>query len=588
MAKAKKHTVQVAADDAQRPLGEVTPAVAPEVVPIPKKSPARVIAWCKAHKKVAVPSALFGVLLIITAIPQSRYVLPGLFIKKNVSFIVQDKSALTRISDADVQVDGKLFASDQNGVVRAEGVRPGSHVVTVNKLFYKTYKQTYTVSLFSNKQQMLNIESTGRPAKVTVKNRLNGKVLAGISVKTEQGSNAKTDSNGKATLILPSDKSEVKGTMSGDGIVTADVTIRAVQDDSTNVYRATPEGRVYFLSKASGKVDVVKTNLDGTDRQVVLAATGKESEGDTVLLASKDWKYLALKSRRDSELPKLYLIETTSGKLTTIDEGNASFSLIGWSGNAFVYTVDRNGLQLWSTKRQALKSFNAATKQLATLDETRGEGTSNYDYAYEVIQAPYLLGSQITYTKTWYASYYYGTHLADKKMSITVVKPDGSGKKTLHEWQAGYYTYMSTVFVGPEELYYQVTLDGGERSTWEYSNGAVTENKELTQDDFNKAYPAFLESPNGKNTLWSEARDGKNTLFIGDAAGKNGKEIATLSEYVPYGWFTDEYVLVSKNFSELYVLGRDGIKPGSVPTKVSDYHRPNYSFYGYGKGYGGL
>ena len=98
----------------------------------------------------------------------------------------------------------------------------------------------------------------------------------------------------------------------------------------------------------------------------------------------------------------------------------------------------------------------------------------------------------------------------------------------------------------------------------------------------------MIESPNGKTNFWSEERDGKNVLFIGDADAENSKEIATLSEYVPYGWFTDDYVLVSKNGSELYIMGRDGIKPGDVPTKISDYHRPSYNFTGYGKGYGGL
>ena len=152
------------------------------------------------------------------------------------------------------------------------------------------------------------------------KNRLSGHVLAGISIKTEQGSQAKTGLDGSALLVLPSDSSEVKATISGDTIVTAQVTIRAVQDDSTNLYKATPAGRIYMLSKASGTIDVVKTNLDGTDRQIVLAGTGKEDDGDTVLLASKNWKYLALKSHRDGALAKLYVIDTTTDKVDTIDD----------------------------------------------------------------------------------------------------------------------------------------------------------------------------------------------------------------------------------------------------------------------------
>jgi len=68
---------------------------------------------------------------------------------------------------------------------------------------------------------------------------------------------------------------------------------------AANQFKLAPVGKVFFLSNAGGKIDVVSTNLDGTDRKVVLAGTGKEDRNNTVLLASSDWKYLALLSLRD-------------------------------------------------------------------------------------------------------------------------------------------------------------------------------------------------------------------------------------------------------------------------------------------------
>jgi hypothetical protein len=76
----------------------------------------------------------------------------------------------------------------------------------------------------------------------------------------------------------------------------------------------------------------------------------------------------------------------------------------------------------------------------------------------------------------------------------------------------------------------------------------------MTDEKFNKSYPTFLISPTGDNTFWYEARDGKNSLFVGDSRGDKGNEVATLSEYTPYGWYSDGYILVSKNGSELYIL----------------------------------
>lgn len=568
---------------------EVTSAEVTDIPqPTAKKPPKYFFNWLRASNKRLIPALLLFALIIITAVPPTRYILPGIFIKKKLSFIIQDATSHARISDANIELDDKLFTSDQNGVVSVDGIVPGQTSVKIDKLFYKPFEQKISVSIFNNKQFTFNITSTGRPAKVTVKNRFSGRLLAGVTVKTEQGSQAKTGSDGTAQLVLPSDKSEVMGTLSGDGIVTADVSVRAVQDDSTNVFKATPVGRIYFLSKASGAIDVVKTNLDGTDRQVTLAGTGKEIDTDTILLASQDWKYLALKSRRDSVLPKIYLIETATDKVTTIDEGDANFSMIGWSGSNFVYSVTRNGAEQWQNNRQALKSYNAVTKQLVVLDQTRGEGTSYNDYGGETIAATYVLKDTILYTKTWYASYYYGTHLANKSMVVNSIKADGSGKATLRSWPAGYNASINATYKGPDDLYFYIILDGVQTSYWEYKDGAIKQVMDVSAEDFQKAYPTYLESPNGLSTFWSESRDGKNVLFIGDSEGKNSKQIADLSEYNPYGWFTNDYILVSKNGSELYIMGRDGIKPGDVPTKIADYHKPDYNFTGYGKGYGGL
>lgn len=99
-------------------------------------------------------------------------------------------------------------------------------------------------------------------------------------------------------------------------------------------------------------------------------------------------------------------------------------------------------------------------------------------------------------------------------------------------------------------------------------------------------YPTYLVSPSGKSTLWSESRDGKTVVFTGGSGGENGREILVSEDYKPYGWFSDDYILVSKNGSQLYIMAADGST--KQPLKITDYHRPDYSYPGYGYGYGGL
>jgi hypothetical protein len=82
------------------------------------------------------------------------------------------------------------------------------------------------------------------------------------------------------------------------------------------------------------------------------------------LLASRDWKYLALLSKRDGgENAKLFLINTSNDSVATMDEGDATFLLSGWSEHRFVYRVIRNKLADWTPKKQALKSFDAENQK---------------------------------------------------------------------------------------------------------------------------------------------------------------------------------------------------------------------------------
>ena len=100
-------------------------------------------------------------------------------------------------------------------------------------------------------------------------------------------------------------------------------------------------------------------------------------------------------------------------------------------------------------------------------------------------------------------------------------------------------------------------------------------------------YNTYLVSPSGNSTFWSESRDGKNSLFIGDSVGGNAKQIASASDYQTYGWYSEDYLLASKNGSELYILASDGVKKDSEALKITDYHKPVISYPGYG-GYGGI
>jgi hypothetical protein len=539
-----------------------------------------------ARRKWTVPVTVLLLVLVVFVVPASRYSVLGLFLKGQVSVTVLDSKTNTPVTDAVVRVGGSTFKTNAAG--KASGsVRLGATDLNVSKQYYKDAAQSAMVTLSAEKNTYkISLVATGRQVPVAVVNKITGKPLAGAVVRV-LNTDAKTDKNGKATIVLPATAASQKAVVELAGYNKLATTVLVTEKPAAaNLFAMTPAGKLYFLSNQSGKIDVVKSNLDGTDRQTVLAGTGNEEPTTTSLLASRDWKYLALLSRRAGTNASVYLINTTTDKLTTIDEGNATFSLHGWSDDRFVYQVGRLGVETWQPKAQALKSYHAPTGKITTLDETTAEGTASWDYAYNNFSGVYLLDDEIVYAKNWLGGYY-ANRLAGKSVTMVSVKPDGTAKKTIKDFPvpAGETYYFVTLkLYAPGEIYAQVPT-GTSSTYYEYEDGKIEQKPGVTSAVFDKNYATYLESPAGTQTFWGDERDGKNVLFVGDKAGKNEKQIAALSEYVPYGWYSDDYLLVSKDSSELYILPSDGSKP---PTKITDYYKPAFSYDGYGGGYGGF
>lgn len=551
--------------------------------------------WYLARKKWSIPFSVLATLLLALAIPATRYPLAGLALSKNFTLQVTDQTTNTPVSGANVSSGSVSALTDGNGKARLL-LRVGHHSVTITKKYYQDRRANVLVPILGQRTPpVISAQATGRQVKVTVKNVVSRKSLPDVDIKVLDIT-AKTDKDGKALIVLPAGVTTQKATLALSGYNNADVSVK-VSDAKVeeNNFTITPTGKVYFLSKQSGKIDVVKSNLDGSTRETILAGTGREDNQNTVLLASRDWKYLALLSRRDSNLAKLYMIETAGDKVTAIDEGNATFSLIGWSDANFVYQVDRIGYQLWQPKAQALKSYNALSKKITILDETDAQGSNNFDYNYENFSGVYIVGQRVIFVKGWYSTYSDNASLGDNQLGIYSTAAAGTGGRSTHKtfgYAPAQSTYLQSFSYKPDQVDYQVVEKSGEPKYFAYSSGQVNEKSSIKTDFDNylngSQYNTYLASPSGNSTFWSESRDGKNSLFVGDVVGGNAKQIATLSDYQTYGWYSEDYLLASKNGSELYILASDGIKKDSDALKITDYHKPVISYPGYGGGYGGI
>ncbi len=537
--------------------------------------------WYKTHKKISIPlTALLAVALIL-AIPLSRYKVLGLAIHKNYAVTVVDSTSGKPVSQADVKLAGKSATTDEKGQATINNAPLGNQHVTVTKKYYADQSANVLVSLTDAKNKTeVKLQATGRQVPVTVTNKITGQGVQGATI-TAADSESKTDEKGEAVVVVPADQPTQKATIKQEGFhdLSADLEVTEQPSDK-NKFAVVPTGKLYFLSKQSGKIDVVKTNLDGSERQTVLAGTGKEDEGDTILLATRDWKFLALKSHREGDKAKLYLIDTSNDSLITMDEGDATFAITGWQDHDFVYLVYRNNKKPWEPKGQAIKSYSADKRALTTMRESEAEGGPG-SYASQSLQFQYLVDRGLIYITSWNSCCGYPVLSAGKEYQIIQQKPGTTQATTLKTFSQDGYNSLSASPYKPNEIYFTAWPNGKEKpEIYEYEDGQIKAASADANPD--KPYPRYVLSPSATAQFWAEARDGKNTLFIGDKDGENGQNIATLSELNPYGWYTDDYLLVSKKDSELYIMGKS---KDSTPLKVSDYHKPAFNNNGYGGGY---
>ncbi|HSX18474.1 MAG TPA: hypothetical protein VLE51_03915 [Candidatus Saccharimonadales bacterium] len=531
--------------------------------------------WYGSNKKWSIPATILLLVILLVLVPWTRYKVAGLVIKKNFTIEVMDATSRTPVSGATISIGSENSQTDGNGRA-ALHLSSGHHAVSVSKKYYQDRRADVLVPILSQKSTpAIGLTATGRQVKIVVKDLINQKVLSDVDIKIAD-TTAKTDKNGTAIVVVPPDESTQKATLSMDGYNDSSVTVK-VGDSKVleNDFMLTPTGKVYFISKRTGKLDLMKANLDGSGAEVVVAGTGNEHDYDTKLLPSTDWKYVAFVAQRSATdpTPQLYILATADDKLLSVDSGNAIFTLKGWAGDNLIYFVSRNDVQTWQSGKDRLKSYDASSGKTTLLDQSAATGDSSAS-AYEFYALVTISGNNIIYGKNW--TQVYGTTspsglIDGKQDTLATISANGQGHKVLANYDANdNVQYAQHSSVG---IYIWQQTDPSSDKFFDYTVGsAAPKDINLNSDQFYQNYPQYFVSPSGKQTFWAENRDGKNTLFVGDYTGSNSSNIASLSDYSPYGWFSDDYLLVSKSNSELYIMGTKGGKA----IKITDYQQTGY------------
>lgn len=532
--------------------------------------------WYISHKKWTIPATVVLFLLILAAIPFSRYKAAGVVIKQDFSLKVVDSATKSPVSDALVSAGSISTVTDGNGRATLKGLPVGSRSVMVTKKYYKDNSSNFLVPILSQKDTpAVSLTATGRQVKVKINNYVTKKPLAKVSIKTSD-IEATSDKDGQALLVLPANSSSQEATLKLDGYnqATVNIIVSEQSEDQANTFVIVPSGKIYFMSKRTGKLDLMKSNIDGTDPQVVLAGTGTEQDYRTSLVQSPDSKFVALLTKRNASdpTPQLYLVSSEDDKLKNVDSGDAEFYVLGWAGNNLIYTSSRNDLPNWQQGKHKLKSYDAINGKITLLDQSAGtDEATNIGESYANVT---VVGDTVFFAKNW-AGYSYSAALTGKQHSMHTISSNGQNHRTISTYDAAKYNiqYRQHSPIG----FYIMQTENTDKTYLDYSIGGQPKQVNLDDDKFYESYSHRIISPAGNATLWSDFRDGKDVVLVGDSNGNNSKIIASLDDYSIQGWFLNDYILLSKKNSELYIMGATG----GEPVKVTNYQSVNgaYRYY---------
>jgi len=530
---------------------------------------------------VRVVTVVCAALALLVIVPQTRYLPFRFFIHKDAVLHVQDANGAS-ISDATILAANNAYKTDTNGNVVIKKLAVGTNDIKVSALFYDTLQFTLKQPLFKKpKTERVVLKPVGTITKVSVINRISGRALMGVKVKSPAGGSGVTNAEGTAVISVNTTSQKVTVQVTDDGIVDATSEVKVGGSATDNVVYVTPKGRIAYLQKNDAKIQVIASNIDGTNSQVILDASGNEDPADTQLIGSASWKFAALKARRGTNVG-LYIVDVVNSTLTTLDESPQSYIPVGWRNETFIYLAYAKRA-LWQPGTYTLKAYNALNQQTTVLDESRAEGVSATDFASEVFENVYIVPEGIVYAKKWQASYYYGARLANKRMTITLTDEIGN-KKDINQWQAGYNASIKTRQSGPRQLAIFVELDGVNRSYYTYNNSTVVQDRTVDEEVFKKTkQDTYYISPNNLYSVWQTA-DNKN--FVGTVDKTIGSLLPLPSAYKVIGWYSNDYVLlVDTANNDLKITARDVAQKGGSTIKINTiYTAPlAYTVYGYGR-----
>jgi hypothetical protein len=529
---------------------------------------------------------IISVLIILVLLPATRYKLLGSFWKQNYQLEVVDLKTNQPVIGADVKIGSYVGHTNNDGKLTLK-LPVGNQTVLITKQYFANLSEKVLVPIHSSSIVLFKLKATGLFVPIKVINKLTNSPVQNVLISAD-GNEVKTNASGQATLVLPANVSTAKAQISGSGFNSNNVSIQIATNQSVaaNTFTITPQGSVYFLSNASGSISADSANLDGSNAQVVMAGNGNEDNAQ--LFTSGDGQYLALVVGDTDFTQHLYVVNTSNGSSNTVNPKATSYEVVGWtSDDHLIYIIRDNQTPVWQTGTSDLMTYNASDGVSTILSAAQGIGTATNNSAHQDFTGEYILpNNNILYLDTWNADDFNMPNLLVMNLpgqstipqqTLNIVGDNGSAPKTLLSEPADNTNIFGNEF-SPFTVTFQVGItDSTNNSYYIYQNGSLTSTSQQNYDYYNNQTISpsnnYLISPDGDEYLYSKNVNGHTGIFTENANGSDWKQIATLDPtYSIYGWANENYILVSNNNNELYVMPVTGVASQSDLYKVTNYY----------------
>lgn len=495
--------------------------------------------WGNKKARWLTIASLAAIILVFIVVPWTRYfALNTVGVRASSSVIIVDDITNLPLKNVQFSIDNQSTKTDVKGVAKLSGIKLGKHQVKIERLAFAPITKATVIGWGSNPLGTVRLTATGLRYTVLLKDFVSGKPISGAEINSQELS-ALTDKNGKAILTVEDvNATKLDITLSASGYRTEKLVLDAHSKKAVSAILV-PSQKTVFVSKASGKYDVYSMDIDGKNKKLLLAGTGREN-GNINLVSSPDGAYAALISTRDDVrdsygylLQTLVIIKIQDGHFSVVDHAQ-QIQLIDWLEGRLVYR---------STIAAASAANNLRNKLIAyNLDKNSKLQLTSANQFNLVLTA-----------KNWI---YYAASSTDPqaKMGLFKVKVDGTGRKQFSEQE---------IWTGIRQDYQDFNIQTP--IGW-FTFNIISEKVAKTAAP--TSLTSYQFSENGNLAAWTDIRDNKGTLLVYDGASDKNRVIVSQDGLTsPTRWLNSKtiiYRVASRTEVADYVISIDGGKAHKI------------------------